>query len=64
MKIKKTWDQGIDKLKDQWNRDPVTVIVVVSLAATAAAKLIDAASAAQGRRAYAKQVEYRVNSKN
>lgn len=53
--------QGIDKIKQKFNEDPITVIVVGALAVTAAAKLIDAASAAQGRRAYAKQVEYRVN---
>ena len=51
----------IEKLKAQFEKDPVTTIIVGSLAATAAAKLINAVSAAQGRRAYAKQVNYRVN---
>lgn len=51
----------IDKIKQKWEEDPITVIIVASLAAASAAKLIDALSAAQGRRAYAKQVEYRVS---
>lgn len=49
-------------LKRKFEEDPVTVIVVTSLAVTATAKLIDALSAAQGRRAYAKQVDYRVRN--
>lgn len=48
------------KLKQQWDENPVAVIGVAALAVTAAAKLIDAMSAAQGRRAYARQVDYRV----
>ena len=52
--------QGIEKLKQKFNEDPLVVIVVGSLAITAAAKFIDAVSSAQGRRAYAKQVNYRV----
>jgi len=49
-----------DKIKKRWEEDPITVIIVASLAVTATAKLIDAMSAAQGRRAYARQVDYRV----
>lgn len=52
-----TWK---DKLKQAWNDNPLAVIAIGALAVTAAAKLIDAGSAAQGRRAYAKQVDYRV----
>jgi hypothetical protein len=52
-----------DKLKRKFEEDPLTVIVVGALAITAVAKLIDATSAAQGRRAYAQQVQYRVNSR-
>jgi len=54
--------QGLDRLKQKFNEDPLTVILVGSLALGAAAKVIDSASAAQGRRAYAKQVDYRINS--
>lgn len=52
----------IDRLKKEWDENPLQTLIVCSLAVTAAAKLIDAASAAQGRRAYAKQVNYRVNN--
>jgi hypothetical protein len=41
----------------------MTVLIVGALVATAAAKIIDSVSAAQGRHAYAKQVDYRVNNK-
>jgi hypothetical protein len=51
----------VNKLKQKFEEDPITTILVGAMAVTAAAKLIDAASAAQGRRAYAKQVQYRVN---
>lgn len=39
-----------------WNENPLSVIGVGALATASAAKLIDAVSAAQGRKAYAKQV--------
>ena len=52
-------NKGIEKLKKRFEEDPVTVIIVASLAVTAAAKLIDSLSAAQGRKAYAQQVNYR-----
>lgn len=54
-------NKGFEKIKRKFEEDPITVIMIGALAATAAAKLIDALSAAQGRRAYAKQVEFRVN---
>jgi len=56
-----TWK---DKLKAAWDDNPLQVILIGAFAATAAAKIVDAASAAQGRRAYAKQVDYRVNNRN
>ena len=52
-----------DKLKEQWNENPLAVIAVAGLALTAVAKIVDSASAAQGRRAYAKQVDYRISRK-
>ena len=58
------FQKGLDKIKRKWAEDPLTVIVITSLAVTAIAKVVDSASAAQGRHAYAKQVEYRVNNKN
>jgi hypothetical protein len=52
-----------DKLKKVWDENPLAVIAVSAAAVVAVAKLIDATSAAQGRRAYAKQVNYRVNNR-
>lgn len=51
------------KIKQFWNEHPVETIVIGTAALAAAAKFIDAMSAAQGRRAYARQVDYRVNSR-
>jgi hypothetical protein len=59
---KEIMDTWKEKLKKAWNENPVAVIAVGSLAATAAAKLIDALTAAQGRRAYARQVEYKIRN--
>lgn len=55
-----TWK---DKLKAQWDANPMQVILIGAFAATAAAKVLDAVSSAQGRHAYAKQVDYRVSHK-
>lgn len=52
-----------NKIKQQWNENPIACIAVAALAANAAAKLIDALSAAQGRSAYAKQINYKVNQR-
>lgn len=52
-----------NKLKHQAEENPLAALGVGAAAITAAAKLIDALSAAQGRRAYAKQVNYRVKKK-
>jgi len=45
------------QLKQQWNENPIGCIAAGALAATSVAKVVDAMSAAQGRRAYAKQVK-------
>jgi hypothetical protein len=50
------------RLKQAWNQHPLECILVASIAVTAVAKLIDARSASQGRRAYARQVDYRVRT--
>ncbi len=52
---------GIEKIKQKFNEDPLQVIMIGALAATAAAKLLDSMSAAQGRRAYARQIDYKIN---
>ena len=55
--------KAIDRIKAEWNANPLTVIGVAGLAASAAAKLIDSVSAVQGRRAYAKSVNLRAKSR-
>lgn len=55
-----TWKE---KIKKAWNENPLQVVIIGSLAATAAAKILDALSAAQGRRAYAKQIDYKVRNR-
>lgn len=55
-------NKGIEKIKRKFEEDPITVIIVGSLAVTAAAKMLDAMSAAQGRRAYARQIDYKVRA--
>lgn len=53
----------MDKLKAYWNENPLAVLGVGAAVVTAVAKLLDASSAAQGRRAYAKQVNHRIKKK-
>lgn len=52
-----------DKLKKKFDENPLETVAVCALAVTAAAKLIDALSAAQGRRAYSQQVRYSTSRK-
>ena len=54
---------NVDKLKKKFEDNPLEVIATGALVATAAAKVLDALSAASGRRAYSKQVNYRVKHK-
>lgn len=61
---KQSWQRGVDRLKAEWNENPMLVLTVFGIAAGGTAKLIDAASSAQSRRAYAKQVDYRVKQKS
>jgi hypothetical protein len=49
-----------EKLKKQFEENPLMTIAIGTLAITATAKLIDALSVAQGRRAYAKQIEHKI----
>jgi|266.fasta.fasta_contig_31_386500_length_367_multi_18_in_0_out_0_1 hypothetical protein len=53
-------NKGIQKLKQRFEEDPITVIVVASLAATAAAKVLDTMSSIRSRNAYANQINNRV----
>ena len=47
------------KLKNAWNENPLLVIAVVGGALGAVAKVIDATSQAQSRRAYSKMINRR-----
>lgn len=49
-----------DKLKEAWEEHPVELIGAAALSLASVAALIDAVSAARGRRAYSKQVNYRI----
>lgn len=51
------------KLKAQADENPLFALVAIGGTLTAAAKMVDALSAAQGRRAYAKQVNHSVKKK-
>lgn len=51
-----------ETMKQQWNENPLGVVAVVAAALSGAAAVVNATSAAQGRRAYAKQVNYRVKN--
>lgn len=53
-----------EKIKKAWEENPIACLAVAGLCITASAKLIDSLSAAQGRRAYARQVEYRIHAGN
>ncbi|AOZ64994.1 hypothetical protein [Streptomyces phage Psst4] len=53
-------NEGLKRLKEEFNENPVAVIGVISVALAAAGKVINAVGAYQGRRAYAKDVNRRV----
>jgi hypothetical protein len=52
-----------DKLKKQWDENPLAVLSIGALVATAAAKVVDSVTTMQSRRAYSKQVNYRITHK-
>jgi hypothetical protein len=52
-----------DKFKQAWDENPVAVLAAGGLTITAVAKLIDSFSAARGRNAYARQVDYKLRRK-
>lgn len=53
-------DKLLARLKVEWDKNPLQVIVVASLATTALAKLIDARSNAVGRRTWDREVNRRI----
>jgi hypothetical protein len=53
-------NRAVDKIKQVWEEQPLQVIAVASLAATAAAKLLNAATASRNSRAWSKEVDRRI----
>lgn len=53
--MNKVWN----KIKQEFEEHPVQTILVLSILLSATAKIIEASSAAQGRRAYAQNVKLR-----
>ncbi len=52
-----------DRLKRQWDDNPLMVITVAAFAATAASKLIGSVTAAQNSRTYRMEINRRVANK-
>ena len=50
---------AFNKIKKTWEENPMAVIVVASMAATAAAKLLDASTSRSNARAWQKEVDRR-----
>ncbi len=59
--LKRSWNKGLDKLRHAWEENPLLVIGIYTAAAGTTAQLINAISSARSRRAYARQVDYRVS---
>lgn len=55
--------RGVEKLLRAFDENPLAVIAVGAAAMTAFAKVVDALSSIQGRRAYAKQVNAKAKRK-
>ena len=53
---------NFDRLKKEWEENPMLVLTIGAIATTAVAKLIDSLSSASSRRAYSKQVDFRVKN--
>lgn len=52
-----------DKIKEQWDENPMLVIAVGTAALTATGKLIDAVASIPSKRAYAKRMNKRGDEK-
>lgn len=51
---------GMDQLKKKFEEDPLQVLAVGTAGLFALAKIIDAVTSAQGRRAYSKQINHKI----
>jgi hypothetical protein len=56
--------KAVDKLKRAWEENPLQVIVIGALAATAAAKLLDASTNARNARVWQNEVNRRIMMKS
>lgn len=54
---------AMQKLKHEWNENPMAVIALGVAALAAAGKFIDAVSSIQGRRAYARNAKLRAQKR-
>jgi dTDP-4-dehydrorhamnose reductase len=52
-------DKAMNRIKQAWEENPIAVIAVASLAATAAAKLLDASTNRVNAQAWKKEVNRR-----
>lgn len=52
-------NKAFDKLKRAWDENPMQVLVVGALVATAAAKLIEASNSSRNSRSWQKEVDRR-----
>lgn len=52
-------NKALDKIKQAWDENPIAVVVVASLAATAVAKLMDASTNRVNAHAWKKEVDRR-----
>jgi hypothetical protein len=52
-------NKALTKLQEAWEDNPLAVIVVASVAATATAKLLEASTSRVNARAWAKEVDRR-----
>jgi hypothetical protein len=52
------------KIKQAWEENPLMVIGIAAVAATAGAKLIDATSNYKGRRTWEREVDRRIRQSN
>lgn len=53
-------NNAMDRLKKAWNENPLQVIAIGALAATAAAKLIEASTSARNSKAWNREVDRRI----
>jgi hypothetical protein len=55
--------KAVDKIKEQWAENPITVIVVVAIASTSLAKIITAVGGYKSQSAYADQIKWKLDQK-